>query len=41
MAGKSSEEFYREVREKALFTRYSLYNLPQISEKNGVARVFA
>ncbi|MFX1293655.1 MAG: FAD-dependent oxidoreductase [Promethearchaeota archaeon] len=35
MAGKESEEFYREVRKNVLFTRYSLHNLPQVSEKNG------
>ncbi len=35
MAGKTSEEFYREVRQSVLFTRYSLINPPKISEKDG------
>ncbi len=34
-AGKESEEIYREVRKNVLFTRYSLNNIPQISEKDG------
>ncbi|MHA1310144.1 MAG: FAD-dependent oxidoreductase [Candidatus Helarchaeota archaeon] len=33
MAGKSSEEFYREVRQNVLFTRYSLDKLPKVSKK--------
>jgi heterodisulfide reductase subunit A len=33
MAGKASEEFYREVRQNVLFTRYSLQNPPKVSEK--------
>ncbi|NVM54156.1 MAG: CoB--CoM heterodisulfide reductase iron-sulfur subunit A family protein [Candidatus Helarchaeota archaeon] len=35
MAGKSSEEFYREVRKNVLFTRYSLHNPPQITKTDG------
>ncbi|MHA1268585.1 MAG: FAD-dependent oxidoreductase [Candidatus Helarchaeota archaeon] len=35
MAGKESEEFYREVRQNVLFTRYSLNDLPKVSEKDG------
>ncbi|MHA1784416.1 MAG: FAD-dependent oxidoreductase [Candidatus Helarchaeota archaeon] len=35
MAGKTSEEFYREVRNNVLFTRYSLESIPEVSEKNG------
>ncbi len=35
MAGKVSEEFYRDVRQNVLFTRYDLQNPPQISEKDG------
>jgi heterodisulfide reductase subunit A len=35
MAGKYSEEFYREVRKDVTFTRYSLQNLPEIKEKDG------
>ncbi len=35
MAGKSSEEFYREVRQKVLFTRYDLHNPPTVTAKDG------
>ncbi|MHA1264746.1 MAG: FAD-dependent oxidoreductase [Candidatus Helarchaeota archaeon] len=35
MAGKENEEFYREVRQEALFTRYSLEQPPEVSEKDG------
>jgi heterodisulfide reductase subunit A len=35
MAGKYSEEFYREVRKDVLFTRNSLQNLPEIKEQDG------
>jgi heterodisulfide reductase subunit A len=35
MAGKYSEEFYREVRKDVLFTRYSLQNPPEIKEQDG------
>ncbi|MHA1229440.1 MAG: FAD-dependent oxidoreductase [Candidatus Helarchaeota archaeon] len=35
MAGKNSEEFYREVRKEVLFTRYSLEDPPKVSENNG------
>ncbi|NHI92236.1 MAG: CoB--CoM heterodisulfide reductase iron-sulfur subunit A family protein [Candidatus Lokiarchaeota archaeon] len=39
MAGKNSEEFYHEVRNNVLFTRYSLKNPPKVTEKNGRALI--
>ncbi len=33
MAGKTSEEFYREVRNEVTFTRYNLNNIPKVSQK--------
>jgi heterodisulfide reductase subunit A len=35
MAGKENEEFYREVRENVTFTRYSLDDPPEVSDKDG------
>ncbi|MHA1130948.1 MAG: 4Fe-4S binding protein [Candidatus Helarchaeota archaeon] len=34
MAGKTSEEFYRDVRQEVLFTRYNLQNPPQVTTKD-------